>query len=114
MSSGRKESVAGLERVLCPSEARVLERANQIVMYVPSFLPPGMVAGVGKENNFQLLHLSSLHEGTIRWRCDKFQLTWNTACLQMGLLAYQSRKINYITLWTASYSFRLIQFFSKV
>lgn len=38
----RKESMSGqgpaaaLERVLCPSEARVMQRANQIVMYVPA------------------------------------------------------------------------------
>lgn len=35
-----------LERVLCPDEAKVLERANQIVMYV-NFLVPGRSIGGG-------------------------------------------------------------------
>lgn len=29
-------SAAALQRVLCPDEARVMQRANQIVMYVPA------------------------------------------------------------------------------
>lgn len=34
-SSGSNPNSAALERVLCPDEARVLQRANQIVQYVP-------------------------------------------------------------------------------
>lgn len=40
----RKDSIGGtsnsvtLERVLCPDDARVMQRANQIVMYVPIIL----------------------------------------------------------------------------
>lgn len=34
-SSGNNPNTVKLQRVLCPDEARVMQRANQIVQYVP-------------------------------------------------------------------------------
>lgn len=50
-SRARRDSLSrqqgALERVLCPDEAKVLERANQIVMYV-MFVALGRSSGGGK------------------------------------------------------------------
>jgi hypothetical protein len=90
----RRDSVnrqqGALERVLCPDEAKVLERANQIVMYVMFLF---MVGAVVKEG----VHIAACIGGRIGWNINVTKNAIQLFCFEYGRMTHLQLKSNWYT-----------------